>query len=145
MPKLWEIEDLAVVALHDSAEKQKCGYYRAGISKVGGKSVLLEVGLRKGGKFRSTFPGDGAMVKQRQSEAAVKLDEDQEELAQRIYQRLRTKMDEELLAMARLMASKQPHEIFGKGEFELRDKLNQVGATIVAEAANERSKKGVPR
>jgi hypothetical protein len=85
------------------------------------------------------------MVKQRQSEAAVKLDEDQEELAQRIYQRLRTKMDEELLAMARLMASKQPHEIFGKGEFELRDKLNQVGATIVAEAANERSKKGVPR
>jgi hypothetical protein len=54
-------------------------------------------------------------------------------------------MEEELLSMARLMASKQPHEIFGKGEFELRDKLNQVGATIVAEAANERSKKGVPR
>jgi hypothetical protein len=85
------------------------------------------------------------MVKQRQSEAAVNLNEEQEGLAQRIYQRLRAKMDEELLAMARLMASKQPHEIFGQGEFELRDKLNQVGATIVAEAANERSKKGVPR
>jgi hypothetical protein len=85
------------------------------------------------------------MVKQRQSEAAVKLNEEQEELAQRIYERLRRKMEEELLSMARLMASKQPHEIFGKGEFELRDKLNQVGATIVAEAANERSKKGVPR
>ena len=53
-------------------------------------------------------------------------------------------MNEELLAMARLMASKADHEIFGKGEFELRNKLNQVGATIVAEAANERSKKGVP-
>jgi|GraSoiStandDraft_2_1057267.scaffolds.fasta_scaffold433071_1 hypothetical protein len=84
------------------------------------------------------------MVKQRQTETAAELSQEQEELAQRIYQRLRRKMDEELLAMARLMASKRPHEIFGKGEFELRDKLNQVGATIVAEAANERSKKGVP-
>jgi hypothetical protein len=43
------------------------------------------------------------------------------------------------------MASKADHEIFGKGEFELRDKLNQVGATIAQAAANERSKKGVPR
>jgi hypothetical protein len=85
------------------------------------------------------------MVRQRQSTAAVELTQEQEELAQRIYQRLQTKMNEELLAMARLMASKPAHEIFGKGEFELRDKLNQVGATIVAEAANERSKKGVPR
>ena len=85
------------------------------------------------------------MVKQRQSTAAAELTREQEELAQRIYQRLQAKMDEELLAMARLMAAKADHEIFGKGEFELRDKLNQVGATIVAEAANERSKKGVPR
>jgi hypothetical protein len=75
----------------------------------------------------------------------MELTQEQEELAQRIYQRLQAKMNEELLAMARLMASKPVHEIFGKGEFELRDKLNQVGATIVAEAANERSKKGVPR
>jgi hypothetical protein len=85
------------------------------------------------------------MVKHRQSSAALELTQEQEELAQRIYQRLQTKMNEELLAMARLMASKPVHEIFGKGEFELRDKLHQVGATIVAEAANERSKKGVPR
>jgi hypothetical protein len=85
------------------------------------------------------------MVKQRQSGAAVELTQEQEELAQRIYQRLQVKMNEELLAMARLMASKADHEIFGKGEFELRDKLNQVGATIAQEAANERSKKGVPR
>lgn len=85
------------------------------------------------------------MVKQRQSSAAVELTQEQEELAQRIYQRLQAKLNEELLAMARLMASKADHEIFGKGEFELRDKLNQVGATIAQEAANERSKKGVPR
>jgi hypothetical protein len=76
---------------------------------------------------------------------AVELSGEQEELAQRIYQRLRSKMDEELLAMARLMASKADHEIFGPGEFELRDKLNDVGATILEESANERSKKGVLR
>jgi hypothetical protein len=84
------------------------------------------------------------MVK-RQSTAAVALTQEQEELAQRIYQRLQVKLNEELLAMVRLMASKAEHEIFGPGEFELRDKLNQVGATIAQEAANERSKKGVPR
>lgn len=85
------------------------------------------------------------MRKERQGSVAVELTQEQEELAQRIYQRLQARLNEELLAMARLMASKADHEIFGKGEFELRDKLNQVGATIVAEAANERSKKGVPR
>ena len=85
------------------------------------------------------------MAKQRRWEVSVELSAEQEELAQRIYQRLRMKMDEELLAMARLMAAKADHEIFGKGEFELRDKLNEVGATIVAESANERAKKGVLR
>lgn len=85
------------------------------------------------------------MAKQRPSVVMMELTREQEELAQRIYQRLQSRMNAELLAMARLMASKADHEIFGKGEFELRDKLNQVGATIVAEAANERSKKGVPR
>ena len=85
------------------------------------------------------------MYEQRQTSASVDLSQEQEEEAQEIYQRLRVKMDEELLAMARLMASKANHEIFGKGEFELRDKLNQVGATIAQEAANERAKKGVPR
>lgn len=84
------------------------------------------------------------MMKERRKAVALELTQEQEELAQRIYQRLQTKMDAELLAMARLMASKADHEIFGKGEFELRDKLNQVGATIAQEAVNERSKKGVP-
>ncbi len=75
---------------------------------------------------------------------AVELSAEQEALAQRVYQKLRPKIDDELLAMARLMASQADHEIFGPGEFALRDKLNEVGATIVAESANERAKKGVP-
>ena len=76
---------------------------------------------------------------------AVELSAEQEALAQRIYEKLRVKVDNELLGMARLMASKADHEIFGPGEFELRDRLNEVGATVVAEAANERAKKGVLR
>lgn len=75
---------------------------------------------------------------------AVELSAEQEELAQRVYQRLRTKMDEELLAMVRMLAGKANHELFGPGEFELRDKLNEVGATVLQEAVNERRKKGVP-
>lgn len=85
------------------------------------------------------------MSRQSAAGAAVSLSVEQEELAQRIYERLRIKMDEELLAMTRLMAGQADHEIFGPGEFKLRDKLNEVGATIVAEVANERSKKGVLR
>lgn len=76
---------------------------------------------------------------------AVELSAEQEELAQRVYQKLRGKLDDELLDMARLMASKADHEIFGPGEFELREKLQEVGATIVAASANERAKKGVSR
>jgi hypothetical protein len=85
------------------------------------------------------------MTRSNRQRQAVELSGEQEELAQRIYQRLQAKMSEELLAMARLMASKADHEIFGPGEFELRDKLNDVGATILEESANERSKKGVLR
>ena len=76
---------------------------------------------------------------------AVELSAEQEAVAQRIYEKLRQKVDGELLDMARLMASKADHEIFGPGEFELRDRLNEMGAKIVAESANERAKKGVPR
>lgn len=85
------------------------------------------------------------MVKRQATQEAVALATEQEALAQAIYQRIRVRMDEELLRMARLIASKPDHEIFGKGEFELRDKLNEVGATLLEEAANERSKKGVLR
>jgi hypothetical protein len=76
---------------------------------------------------------------------AVELSAEQEALAQQVYEQIRGKADEELLDMVRLMMSKADHEIFGPGEFELRDKLNQFGAMVVAEAANERAKKGVPR
>lgn len=73
----------------------------------------------------------------------VELSAEQEALAQRVFEKVRGRASEELLDMVRLMMSKADHEIFGPGEFELRDKLNQFGAMVVEEAANERAKKGV--
>lgn len=75
----------------------------------------------------------------------VELSPEQEEEAQRIYQRIKSKVEEEVLGMVRHMVSKPVHEIFGVGEFELRDKLNEFGAKVLEESANERAKKGVPR
>jgi hypothetical protein len=81
----------------------------------------------------------------RSQSVEVRLDAEQEALAQRIYEKLQATMNDELLAMARLMASKPDHELFGRGEFELRDKLNEVGAQVLETSANERAKKGVLR
>jgi len=85
------------------------------------------------------------MLKQQAAKAAVNLSADQEALAQRIYGQLHATMDQELLAMARLMASQPDHELLGRGEFELRDKLNEVGVKVLEAAANERVKKGLSR
>ena len=100
----------------------------AGLSKVGGKSALLEGPWQKGDKFRGVFTEDLSLLKQKSATAAVELSAEQEGLAQRIYAKLQATMDQELLAMARLMASQPDHELLGRGEFQLRDKLNEVGA-----------------
>ena len=47
--------------------------------------------------------------------------------------------------MVRALVAKEPGKIFGEGEFELRDRLNQVGATVLEESVNAQAKKGVPR
>lgn len=79
------------------------------------------------------------------SAEALELSADQEALAQDIYGKIRVTMDEELLAMARLMASQPDEELLGRGEFALRDRLNQVGARVLETSVNERAKKGIPR
>ena len=76
------------------------------------------------------------------SQPNVSLNEDQEAEAQRIYERLRGAFDEELKRMARFMASKPNHELFGQTEFELRDRVHELGARVLETAADERQKKG---
>ena len=85
------------------------------------------------------------MAKLQTQGQVVELSAEQEEEAQRVFQRIKDKVNVELLDMVRHMIGKPAHEIFGVGEFELRDKLNDVGAQILQESANERAKKGVPR
>jgi hypothetical protein len=76
------------------------------------------------------------------SKPNVELDEEQEAESQRIYERLRGAFDEELKRMARFMASKPNHELFGQTEFELRDRVHELGARVLETAADERQKKG---
>lgn len=74
--------------------------------------------------------------------AVIGLSEPQEAEATRIYERLRGAFDEELRQMARMMASKEDHQLFGQTEFELRDRVRQLGAQVLEAAADERQKKG---
>ena len=74
----------------------------------------------------------------------VELSADQEALAQQVFTRIQGKLNDELLDMVRAMVAQAPEEILGPGEFELRDRLNQFGATVLEESINAQAKKGVP-
>ena len=70
------------------------------------------------------------------------LNEAQEAEARRIYDRLGSLFDEERMRMARLLASKADGELFGKTEYEVRDRVHRLGAEGLQAAADERQKKG---
>jgi hypothetical protein len=48
--------------------------------------------------------------------------------AQELVARLRPRADEELLALARLLISKEDKDIFGETEFQARDIVHRIGA-----------------
>jgi hypothetical protein len=81
-------------------------------------------------------------MSRQQKQTKVVLTADQEAEAERIYELIKAKIDEQAWEMARLMASKKTCEILGPGEFQLRDRLNEVGVGFVEAALNERAKKG---
>lgn len=81
-------------------------------------------------------------MSRQQKPAKVELTGDQEAEAERIYGLIKSKVDEQLREMARLMASQKTSEMLGPGEFQLRDRLNEVGVGILEAALNERAKKG---
>jgi hypothetical protein len=76
------------------------------------------------------------------SKLNVQLNEEQEAKSQRIYERLRGAFDEELKTMARFMAFQPNHQLFGQTEFELRDRVHELGARVLETAADERQKRG---
>jgi hypothetical protein len=70
------------------------------------------------------------------------LTSEQEAEAQRLYRLLQKACDDDLLQMARLLASKPNHQLLGATEFELRERVLQIGAKAVEAALDERKKGG---
>lgn len=62
---------------------------------------------------------------------------------QLLYERLGPLFEQERLRMAKALASKADNELFGQNEFEMRDRVHELGAKALELAANERQKKGV--
>jgi hypothetical protein len=67
---------------------------------------------------------------------------EQEAEALRIYEALKRRSDEDLLALARLLASKPDAELLGRTEFEARDRAHAVAAKALEEALAGRKKRG---
>lgn len=67
---------------------------------------------------------------------------EQEAEAQRIFQILKSTTDDDLLALARLLASKKDRDLLGQTEFEVRDRVHQIGAKAIETALQERKKGG---
>lgn len=59
-----------------------------------------------------------------------------------LYERLGPLFEQERLRMAKALASKKDSELFGANEFEVRDRVHELGAKALEAAANERQKKG---
>jgi predicted GNAT family N-acyltransferase len=66
----------------------------------------------------------------------------QEAEAQRIFQILKSTTNDDLLALARLLASKKDRDLLGQTEFEVRDRVHQIGAKAMETALHERKKGG---
>lgn len=72
----------------------------------------------------------------------IVLTPEQEAEAQRLADLIVQKAKEEALIMARLLVSKQDHEILGATEFQIRDRVHKLGAHAIETALRERKKGG---
>lgn len=62
--------------------------------------------------------------------------------AERILQSLRQAVDSDLRSLAELLASKPDRQLLGQTEFEVRDRVHQIGARAIQTALGERKKGG---
>jgi hypothetical protein len=65
---------------------------------------------------------------------------EQADCAERIYQPLRQAADADLRLLAELLACKPDHQLLGKTEFEVRDRVHKIGAKALETALQERKK-----
>lgn len=74
--------------------------------------------------------------------AELELTPEQEAKAQRLAALILEKAQEEALQIARLLVSRQDHELLGATEFSIRDRVHKIGALAVETAVNQRKKGG---
>jgi hypothetical protein len=74
--------------------------------------------------------------------ADIQLTPEQEAEAQRIAAIVGRKVQEETLRIARLLAAKPDAELLGPTEFEVRDRVHDLGAVAIETALQERKKGG---
>jgi len=65
---------------------------------------------------------------------------EQQAEADRIAEILMETARREVQDIAELLASKQDHQMLGKTEFEVRDRVHKIGAKAIETALNERKK-----
>jgi hypothetical protein len=61
---------------------------------------------------------------------------------QLLYERLEPIFEQECLRLVKVLAAKAPAELLGATEFEVRNRVHELGAKALEVAANERQKKG---
>jgi hypothetical protein len=71
----------------------------------------------------------------------LNLTAEEEAAAERIYESLKCKADQQLKNMARMLAAQKPRDLLGRGQFELRDMLNELGASVLEASTQECLKK----
>ncbi len=59
--------------------------------------------------------------------------------AQELLTYLRSRTEEDLLALARLLVSKEDHEIFGETEFQARDIVHRIGRESLGDAPRSKT------
>ena len=70
--------------------------------------------------------------------AAAFLNAEQENEAKALEDKIRIAIDREVTSLARLLASKEDKELFGKTEFEVRDLVLKIGAKAYEERLREK-------
>jgi hypothetical protein len=83
------------------------------------------------GGWREIAPEEIVMV-------AIALTAEQEREAKILEGKIRLAIDKEVTAMARLLASREDKDLFGKTEFEVRDLVLKIGAKAYEELLREK-------
>ncbi len=73
---------------------------------------------------------------------SLNLTPEQRDEADRIEQRLLAVIGDEIRGIAELLASKPDGQLLGAAEFQVRDRVHQIGARAIEAALDERKKGG---